>query len=142
MKRHHLATIAIASFVVITCISTTGAQAEVIEPSLGFGSEAPPPMSPVSRLNAVRAAQNYVSVMPFSRQGLIQQLVGFEGYSADDATYAVDNITVDWSEQAAKAARNYLDLMPFSRSGLIEQLTSFDGYTYSQAVYGVATTGL
>lgn len=100
------------------------------------------PLSPVSQQNAVRAANNYLSVMAFSRNGLIRQLVDFDGYSTSDATFAVDSITVDWNEQAAKAAANYLDVMAFSRDGLLEQLTSFDGYTYAQAAYGVATTGL
>jgi hypothetical protein len=78
--------------------------------------------------------------MPFSRSGLIEQLE-FEGYSKDDATFAVDSITVDWNEQAARAAENYLETMPFSRASLIEQL-EFEGYTTAQAEYGVSTTGL
>ena len=84
--------------------------------------------------------------MPFSRDGLIEQLSSEygDGYSVEDATFAADNVGADWNEQAAKAAQNYLDLMPFSRDGLIEQLTSDygDQYTLEQATYGVDQTGL
>ena len=99
------------------------------------------PLSPVSQQNAVRAAKNYLSTMPFSRNGLINQLTAIEGYSTEDATFAVDNITVDWDEQAAKAAKNYLSTMPFSRNGLVNQLTAIEGYTYAQAEYGVTAVG-
>lgn len=78
--------------------------------------------------------------MPFSRKGLIEQLE-FEGFSEEDAIYAVDSIEVDWKEQAARAAENYLDNMSFSRKSLIEQL-EFEGYTPEEAEYGVSTTGL
>jgi hypothetical protein len=77
--------------------------------------------------------------MAFSRTGLIQQLE-FEGYSSGDATWAVDNVAVDWNEQAAKKAREYLDFMSFSRSGLIQQLV-FEGFTNQQAEYGASQAG-
>ena len=90
--------------------------------------------------NARRAAENYLETAPFSRSGLIEQLV-FEGYSKKDATYAVDAIGANWKEQAAKAAKAYLETAPFSRSGLIEQL-EYEGYTPAQARYGVDKAGL
>ncbi|MGD8201282.1 Ltp family lipoprotein [Ornithinimicrobium sp. W1679] len=96
-----------------------------------------------SQRNAVRAAQNYLEFMPFSRQGLIEQLSSEYGdqYSVEDATFAVDTVEdqVDWNEQAALAAENYLETMPFSRQGLIEQLSSEygDQYTPEQATSGV-----
>jgi colicin import membrane protein len=93
-----------------------------------------------SQQQAVRAAEGYLRVMAFSREGLIDQLV-FEEYSQEDATYAVDQIDANWNEQAAKAAKAYLDVMPFSRQGLIDQLV-FDGFTRSEAEHGVDAVGL
>ena len=93
-----------------------------------------------SQRNAVKQAERYLKVIAFSRQGLIEQLE-FEGYSTEDAEYAVDHIRVDWNEQAAKKAQSYLDTMPFSRQGLIEQL-EFEGFTHEQAVFGVDSVGL
>jgi hypothetical protein len=62
-------------------------------------------------------------------------------FSTEDATFAVDHITVDWNEQAAKAAEQYLDVSGFSRGGLIDQL-EYAGFTPAQAEYGVAAAGL
>ena len=94
----------------------------------------------VSQRNAVRSAESYINIMPFSRSGLIAQLE-FEGYSNADATHGVDSIGADWNVQAARSAQGYLDLMPFSRSGLIDQLI-FEGFTREQATYGVDAVGL
>lgn len=89
--------------------------------------------------NALRAAQNHLSSMPFSYNGLVKQLE-FEQYSHNEAVYAADNCQADWNEQAEKSAKNYMELMSFSRDGLIEQL-EFDGFSHEQAVYGVEQNG-
>jgi hypothetical protein len=94
----------------------------------------------VSQKNAVRSAETYLDYSSFSRSGLIGQLE-FEGFSTEDATYAVDTITVDWNEQAAKSAENYLDYSSFSRQGLVDQL-EFEGFTPAEAEFGVSQTGL
>lgn len=98
------------------------------------------PASTVSQRNAVRAAKEYLNVSAFSRDGLINQLE-YSDYSTADATFAVDNITVDWNEQAAKAAEEYLNVSAFSRGGLINQLV-YSGFTPAQAAYGANSAGL
>ncbi len=93
----------------------------------------------IGQQNAIKQAKNYLNTMPFSRQGLIEQLE-YEGYTNSDATYAVDHIIVDWNEQAAKKAKQYIDLMSFSKDGLIDQL-KYDGFTAAQAQYGAKSVG-
>ena len=93
----------------------------------------------LAQKNAVKQAENYLSFMAFSRTGLIKQLE-FEGYSTEDATYAVDNIKVDWNEQCAKKAEEYLDFMAFSHDGLYNQL-EFEGFTEEQIQYGLQAVG-
>ena len=93
----------------------------------------------MSQENALQRAASYLDTMSFSYSGLIDQLE-FEGYSTEDATFAVDHCGADWNEQAAKKAQDYLDFMSFSRSGLIDQLM-FEGFTREQAEYGVAAVG-
>lgn len=101
---------------------------------------AEPDMTP-GQANAVRSAEDYLSFMGFSRQGLIDQLSSEygSGYSVEDATFAVDHLEVDWNEQAVTSAASYLDTMPFSRAGLIDQLSSEHGsqYTVEQATAAV-----
>ncbi len=89
--------------------------------------------------NALAKAADYLSFTAFSFSGLVEQLE-FEGFSHDDAVFAVENCGADWNEQAAKKAQSYLDFMSFSRSGLIEQL-EFEGFTREQAEYGASAVG-
>lgn len=89
--------------------------------------------------NALKKAQQYLSIMPFSYSGLINQLE-FEEFPHDDAVFAVDNCGADWNEQAAKKAKSYLDITAFSRDALIQQL-EYEGFTHEQAVYGVEQNG-
>lgn len=98
------------------------------------------PLSPVSQQNAIDSAQAYLEMSPFSASGLVKQLE-YEGYSTEDATYAVNSLGADWNRQAARSAKAYLEMSPFSRSSLTDQLI-YEGFTESQAAYGVSTTGL
>lgn len=89
--------------------------------------------------NALGSAKDYLELMAFSYQGLVEQLE-YEKYSHDEAVYAADNCGADWNEQAAKAAKGYLKIMSFSKDKLIEQL-EYGGFTHEQAVYGVEANG-
>lgn len=89
--------------------------------------------------NALDQANSYLSLMHFSRTGLIDQLE-FEGYTTEEAAFAVDNCGADWKEQAAGKALDYLDTTAFSYSGLIDQL-EFEGFTTEEATYGVDACG-
>ncbi len=94
----------------------------------------------VSQKQAVEKAESYISIMAFSKEGLITQLK-FEGFSEEDAVYGAENCEADWMEQASLKAKSYLEVMSFSRSGLITQL-EFDGFTSEQAICGVDSVGL
>ena len=83
---------------------------------------------------ALSSAKNYLRTMGFSKKGLINQLE-FEGYSTEEATYAVNNCGANWKEQAVRVAKNYLNTMSFSKQGLIDQL-EFEGFTSEEASYG------
>jgi hypothetical protein len=140
MDKKHLTALATTVLLAISGVAAGGAQADTFEPGLPLSPVSQLPLSPVSQQNAVRTAEDYLDVSAFSRQGLIDQLV-YSEFSTEDATFAVDHITVDWNEQAAKAAKDYLDVSGFSRGGLIDQLV-YSGFTPAQAEYGVAATGL
>lgn len=103
---------------------------------------APAPAAPtetMSQKNAKATAQDYLAFSSFSRSGLIGQLE-FEGFSTDDATYAVDATSPNWDEQAAQTAADYLEYSSFSRQGLLDQLL-FEGFSQSEAEYGVTAVG-
>lgn len=111
-----------------------------VAPALQAPTTAAAPSMTVSQQNALESAESYLNYTAFSRQGLIDQLE-FEKFSTADATWAVDQLTTDWNEQAALSAQSYLDYSSFSRQGLIDQLI-FENFTPEQATYGVNQVGL
>jgi hypothetical protein len=144
MNKKPLTALVTSVLLAISGVAAGGAQAatniEASKLAIGIGFEPGLPLSPVSQQNAVRAAKEHLAVSAYSRKGLIDQLV-YESYSTEDATYAVDSITVDWNQQVAKAAKEHLAVSAYSRGGLIDQLV-YEGFTSAQAQYGVAATGL
>ncbi|MBB5160175.1 Ltp family lipoprotein [Mycobacterium sp. AZCC_0083] len=140
MDKKHVIALATTVLLAISVVPVGEARADTFQPGLSLSPLSQLPLSPVSQQNAVRTAEDYLDVSAFSRQGLIDQLE-YSDFSTEDATYAVDHITVNWNEQAAKAAKDYLDVSGFSRGGLIDQLV-YSGFTAAQAEYGVAATGL
>ncbi|AKE38466.1 Hypothetical Protein NG00_00438 [Corynebacterium camporealensis] len=108
--------------------------------------EAPADDVPLEYSNALRAAQNYVDIMPFSYNGLYDQLTSEygSGFTPEAAQYAVDNVDADWMAEAVEAAENYQETIPMSRDQLINQLTSEYGsqFTWEEAEHAVNSIGL
>jgi len=97
------------------------------------------PNETIGEANAKRKAESYLSVSGFSKKGLISQLK-YEGFTTAEATYGVENIIVDWDEQAARKAEQYMSVQAFSANGLIAQL-KYEGFTDRQAAYGAYSVG-
>lgn len=95
--------------------------------------------APLGQQNASQKAGQYLSIMAFSHDGLIEQLQ-YEGYSVEDATFAADNCGADWNAQALTKATKYLSIMAFSYDGLIEQL-EYDKFTPEQAAFAADNCG-
>lgn len=93
----------------------------------------------LNQKNAIRKAESYLKIMAFSRSGLIEQLE-YEGFTSEEAIFAVDNIIVDWNEQAYLKAENYLSTFAFSKDGLIEQL-EYEKFTKEQISYAIEKIG-
>lgn len=127
-------------------VEEDNAEESAEEPVEAVAEEPEEPEVSASQANALRSAEEYLSVMPFSKKGLIEQLssAAGNGYPRKDAVWAVRQLDVDWREQAVQAGRNYLDLMGFSRDGLIEQLSSDagSGFTRAEAVHAADELGL
>ena len=121
--------------------SDTTSKPEISDATLGTSSNdsaedesIPNDTLTLGQKNALDKAYSYLDFKAFSYTGLIDQLE-FEGFTTEEATFAVDNCGADWNEQALLSAINYLDLMAFSYTGLIDQL-EFEGFTTEQATYG------
>jgi Host cell surface-exposed lipoprotein len=99
---------------------------------------APPVTTPAltqQQESAVAEAKQYLSTQAFSQQGLIDQQDSSAGggYSVNDATVAVDSLTVNWNAEALQAAKEYLKTQPFSCAG--------GQFTVAQATYGAKQAG-
>ncbi len=90
-------------------------------------------------INAKKRAKEYLIIMSFSRQRLIEQLE-YNKFTHSQAVYGVDHCGANWNTQAKKRAKSYLNTIAFSRQGLIEQL-EYEKFTHSQAIYGVNNCG-
>lgn len=112
---------------------------------MSITSVAPAQSLTLQQQNAVRAAEGYLMMGGFSRDGLIAQLSSPYGDQFDegDARAAVDSLSVDWDQQAALAAERYIAMMGFSCRGLIDQLMSVNGerFTRAQAENGARAAG-
>lgn len=113
------------------------AEPEVVTPE-PVAEPAKPDLT-MGQKQAVGKGESYLDMAGFSRTGLIDQLV-FEGFSTEDATFAVDYIAPDWNREAAEKAQSYIDMTSFSRQGLIDQLL-FEGFSQAEAEYGVTAVG-
>ena len=89
--------------------------------------------------NALVSAKNYLSFTHFSYEGLRDQLE-YEGFTADECQYAIDNCDADWNEQALGDAKDYLDSSAFSYEGLRQQL-DYEEFTAEQCQYAIDNCG-
>ena len=84
---------------------------------------------------AVRSAEGHLRATPLSERGLFNQLVA-DGYPAEVAQHAVDNVTVDWNDNAVEAAERHRD-RGMSEEDVLRQLMD-DKFTRAQAEYAVS----
>jgi hypothetical protein len=88
----------------------------------------------------VRKGTSYLNSSGYSRSGLIKQLL-YEGFSNDDAIYAVDAQKTDWRVNAVRKATSYLRSSGYSRSGLIKQLL-YEGFSLADSEFAATSVGL
>ena len=113
---------------------------EVVEPTV-----APEPAEdavPSEWIAALTKAQMYVDTMPFSEQGLYEQLTSEYGekFSPEAARYALNLVEADWNAEALEAALVYQNDMAMSPDAIHEQLVHPNGnqFTQEQADYAIA----
>jgi hypothetical protein len=111
------------------------------EPTEPKKEEAEPeqPKETTSQEQARISAESYLDMGGFSKKGLVEQLE-FEGFSTDDARYAVSAVDVSWEGQAVISAQGYMDMGGFSEESLVEQL-AFEGFTEKQARHAASVVG-
>ena len=101
------------------------------------------PEVPLGHQMALKSAKSYIKHSHFSEKGLYHQLTSEygEGFTEEEAQYAIDNLEVDWKKEALEAGESYIKHSSFSKDGLYHQLTSEYGeqHTPEDAQYAVDT---
>lgn len=92
--------------------------------------------------NALAKAISYYNKLYMSKSAIYEQLTSpyGEGFTAEAAQYAIDNIAdFDFKYNALEKAKNYQSKMNMSRSAIYEQLTSSygEGFTAEEAQYAI-----
>lgn len=91
--------------------------------------------------NALKKAKSYSSTMYMSKKGIYNQLTSEygEGFSKEDAQYAVDNVDADWKANALAKAKTYQETMNMSKNNIYKQLISEYGeqFTEEEAQYAI-----
>ena len=89
--------------------------------------------------NALAKAESYSDLMHMSKQGIYKQLTSsVEGFSAEDAQYAIDNLEADYKVNALEKAKSYQETMNMSKNAIYNQLTSsVEGFTDEEAQYAI-----
>lgn len=99
------------------------------------------PKVPKDYSNALKKAERYADNMHMSKAGIYDQLTSEygEAFSAEAATYAIENMTADFKENALYKAKRYSDNQHMSKAGIYDQLTSEYGeqFTADEAQYAV-----
>ena len=91
--------------------------------------------------NALSKAETYSDMMYMSKAAIYDQLTSEygEGFAADAAQYAIDNVKADWKANALKKAETYYKDMSMSKSAVYDQLISEYGeqFTAEEAQYAI-----
>lgn len=99
------------------------------------------PDVPTEYLSAIAKAETYSELMHMSKQGIYDQLTSEYGekFSSEAAEWAMENLKVDYKENALAKAKDYSDTMHMSKQGIYDQLTSEYGekFTEDEAQYAV-----
>jgi hypothetical protein len=130
---------------VVKAASKSSAKAESVASSSTASSTAssvtPSASVPSDYISALNKAQSYSSWMYMSKAGLYEQLTSEYGekFSTEAAQYAIDNLHVDYNNNALEKARSYRDDMDMSPEEIREQLTSEYGekFTPEEADYAI-----
>jgi len=86
---------------------------------------------------ALNKAEELLMVMNYSHSGLVNYLVDFGGFTLEEATYAADNCSADWNEQAAAHIGYYRSAGQNMSADDMRGQLEYEGYTDEQIDYAI-----
>lgn len=95
----------------------------------------------VGQKNALEKAESYSEHLNMSKKGIYKQLTSEygEGFTKEEAQYAIDNMTADWKYNALQKAKSYQENLHMSKKNIYKQLISQYGeqFTKEEAQYAI-----
>ena len=93
---------------------------------------------PTEYTSALKSGEFYSEVFHMSKAEIYDQLTSEYGdqFSTEAAQYAVDNLEVDWKENALEAAKMYQEMFYMSPQEIYDQLI-FEMFTAEEAQYAI-----
>ena len=93
---------------------------------------------PTEYTSALKSGEFYSEIFHMSKAEIYDQLTSEYGdqFSAEAAQYAVDNLEVDWKENALEAAKMYQEMFYMSPQEIYDQLI-FEMFTAEEAQYAI-----
>ncbi len=88
-------------------------------------------------------AEYYSSILNLSKAMIHDKLIKNDGYSEEEADFAVENISADWKENALLKAETYRRALNMSDRDIYRQLTASNGekFTQEEADYAIDNLG-
>lgn len=86
--------------------------------------------------NLKEDAKESVKYFGYSEKEAVEQLVK-KGYSKKESEKALDDLKIDWVDQATKRGVDHCTNGYYSKAHLIDTLVKYDGFTKKQAEEGV-----
>ena len=93
---------------------------------------------PTEYTSALKSGEFYSEVFHMSKVEIYDQLTSEYGdqFSAEAAQYAIDNLEVDWKENALESAKMYQEMFYMSPQEIYDQLI-FEMFTAEEAQYAI-----
>lgn len=113
---------------------TDDESAQIVPQSLEMNDET----ITVGMKNALRAAEKRLGYGACSYDTLLKRLVENDKYKTEEATYAIEQLNVDWNAQAIEMAKKRLEMGFYSRNKLLKRLVETDRFKEEEAIYAIS----
>jgi hypothetical protein len=127
----------------MSAYGATRAEVEGIISAIGFTDwfESAGSAGSLKKRSALEEAAYHVDNFNFSREVLIENLVGYFGHDRTEVISAIDSLNVNWNLEAKQAAENMFSQGPFSQERIRGTLRG-SKFLDSEADAGVAALGI
>ena len=94
-------------------------------------------LDPAREAEVISKAEYVASLIPKSKSSLSSYLQEYEGFTEDEANFAVENCNVDWNEEAVEYVYYILGASPDIDADRMEGQLGYEGFTEDEIKYAL-----